>query len=205
MSSRYSSTSEKTTSRSIASDHPSKGGKDKAFRHSTTKSVTNGHRDKNQRRKTKSCPSSTLLSKASSTDEKSTGNKTDIPHTVSIFGKYNGKDSEYKPTAWFNLPKETSVGVIDSFECEAKNTTPLCYSINVKKGESVPNRLRHNLEVRVGQNGVVRTEKKREQVPELGDENSKQGKKRTAPLNWEEQLNWQNVSISFSKHSNVLS
>ena len=69
----------------------------------------------------------------------------------------------------------------------------------------MPNVLRHNLEVRVGQNGVVRTEKKREMVPELGDELAKQGKKRTAPLNWEEQLNWQNVSILVFKHSDVLS
>ena len=61
----------------------------------------------------------------------------------------------------------------------------------------MPNLLRHNLEVRVGQNGVVRTEKKREMMSELGEEHAKQGKKRTAPLNWEEQLNWQNVSIFF--------
>lgn len=188
-----------------ATDFPNKGGKHKTLEHSTTKSVIKGQeRDKIQRRKTKSCPSCTLSSKTSSnTDEKSA----DIPRTASIFGKYNGKDSEYKPTAWFNLPQETSIGVIDSFECEAKNMTPLCYSVNVKRGESVPNLLRHNLEVRVGQNGVVRTEKNGQKVPELGDDNSKQGKKRTAPLNWEEQLNWQNVStgISFSKQSNVFS
>lgn len=61
----------------------------------------------------------------------------------------------------------------------------------------MPNALRHNLEVRVGQNGVVRTEKKREMVSALGDKLAKQGKKRTAPLNWEEQLNWQNVSNSY--------
>lgn len=170
-----------------------------------TKSITNGHREKIQRRKTKSCPSCTLSSKTSGRDEKKQDNKADIPRTASFFGKYNGKDSEYKPTVWFNLPQETSVGVIDSFLCDTKNTTPLCYSINVKKGESVPNLLRHNLEVRVGQNGVVRTEKNREKVPELGDENAKQGKKRTAPLNWEEQLNWQNVSILLFEHSDVLS
>lgn len=207
MSSRCFSPSASTASRSIASHHPNKGGKDKAIEHSTTKSVIKGQlRDKIQRRKTKSCPSCTLSSKTSSnTDEKSVGHKNDIPRTASIFGKYNGKDSEYKPTAWFNLPQETSIGVIDSFECEAKNMAPLCYSINVKRGESVPNLLRHNLEVRVGRNGVIRTEKNREKVSELGDDNSKQGKKRTAPLNWEEQLNWQNVSISFSKQSNVFS
>lgn len=170
-----------------------------------TKSITNGHREKIQRRKTKSCPSCTLSSKTSGRDEKNQDNKSDIPRTASFFGKYNGKDSEYKPTVWFNLPQETSVGVIDSFACDAKNTTPLCYSINVKKGESVSNLFRHNLEVRVGQNGVVRTEKNREKVPELGDENAKQGKKRTAPLNWEEQLNWQNVSILLFEHSDVLS
>lgn len=197
MSSRCFSTSASTASRSIASEHPNKGGKDKAFKHSTTKSISNEHRDKIQRRKTKSCPSCTLSSKTSNTEDKSKGDKTDIPHTASIFGKYNGKDSEYKPTAWFNLPQETSIGVIDLFACDAKNTKPLCYSINVKKGESVPNLLRHNLEVRVGQNGVVRTEKKREMVSALGDELAKQGKKRTAPLNWEEQLNWQNVSNSY--------
>ena len=206
VSSRCFSPSASTASRSMASDLPNKGGKDKAFGHCTTKSVIKGQRDKIQRRKTKSCPNCTLSSKTSSnTDEKMTGHKTDIPRTASIFGKYNGKDSEYKPTVWFNLPQETSIGVIDSFECEAKNMTPLCYSVNVKRGESVPNLLMHNLEVRVGQNGVVRTEKNGQKVPELGDDNSKQGKKRTAPLNWEEQLNWQNVSISFSKHSNVLS
>ena len=198
VSSRGFSTSASTTSRSIASEHTNAGGfKEKAYKHSVTKSVANGHRDKIQRRKTKSCPSCTLSSKTSSTDKKSHSDKTDIPRTASIFGKYNGKDSEYKLTAWFNLPQETSVGVIDSFACDTKNTTPLCYSINVKKGESVPNLLRHNLEVRVGQNGVVRTEKNREKVPELGDEYANQGKKRTAPLNWEEQLNWQNVSIAF--------
>ena len=165
-------------------------------KHSITKSITDGKRDKIQRRKTKSCPSCTLSNKTASTVEKREGNKTEIPRTASIFGKYNGKDSEYKPTAWFNLPQETSVGVIDSFACDAKNTMPLCYSINVKKGESVPNLLRHNLEVRVGLNGVVRTKQNREKVPELSDENAKQGKKRTAPLNWEEQLNWQDVSIA---------
>ena len=160
---------------------------------SATKSSSNGQRDKIQRSKTKSCPSCTL---SKDLDVKSEGCKTDIPRTASIFGKYNGKESEYKPTAWFNLPQETSVGVIDSFACDAKNTKPLCYSINVKKGESVPNLLRHNLEVRVGQNGVVRTEKKREMMMSERDGNhAKQGKKRTAPLNWEEQLNWQNVSI----------
>ena len=205
VSSRCFSTSASTASRSIASEHPNKGEKDKAHKHSPPKSITNENRDKIQRRKTKSCPSCTLSSKATSTDEKSQGDKTDIPRTASIFGKYNGKDSEYKPTAWFNLPQETSVGVIDSFACDAKNTTPLCYSINVKKGESVPNLLRHNLEVRVGQNGVVRTKQNREKVRELGDENAKQGKKRTAPLNWEEQLNWQNVSIALFKHSHLLS
>lgn len=204
VSSRCFSTSASTASRSIASEHPNKGEKDKVHKHSPPKSITNENRDKIQRRKTKSCPSCTLSSKTTSTDEKSQGDKTDIPRTASIFGKYNGKDSEYKPTAWFNLPQETSVGVIDSFACDAKNTTPLCYSINVKKGESVPNLLRHNLEVRVGQNGVVRTKQNREKVPELGDENAKQGKKRTAPLNWEEQLNWQNVSIACLKHLDVL-
>jgi len=145
-----------------------------------------------------------LSSKTSGRDEKAQDIKTDIPRTASIFGKYNGKDSEYKPTVWFNLPEETSVGVIDSFACEAKSTVPLCYSIDVKKGESVPNLLRHNLEVRVGHNGFVRTEKNRKKVTELGDDSAKQGKKRTAPLNWEEQLNWLNVSILFFKHSEKL-
>ena len=120
-----------------------------------------------------------------------------VPRTASVFGKYNGKGSEYKPTAWFNLPQGTSVGVIDSFACNAKKEKPLCYSINVKKGESVPNLLRHNLEVRVAQNGVIRTvaNKGNTAMSELGDEDVQQGKKRTAPLSWDEQLHWQNVSI----------
>ena len=86
--------------------------------------------------------------------------------------------------------------MIDTFACDSKNKKPVCYSVDVKKGESVPNLLRHNLQVRVGKNGVVRTEKKMAITPETG--NGKQGKKRTAPLNWEEQLNWQNVSMTAS-------
>ncbi|KAL9951013.1 hypothetical protein ACROYT_G043599 [Oculina patagonica] len=186
------STSASTASRSTASEHQKKAGKEKIFKPSTTKSITNGQRDKTQRRKTKSCPSCTL---SNNTEVTSESGKTDISHTASVFGKFNGKESEYKPMAWFNLPQATSVGVIDSFACDAKNVEPLCYSVNVKKGESVPNLLRHNLEVRVGQNGVVRTEKKMEMMSELGEENAKQGKKRTAPLNWEEQLNWQNACV----------
>ena len=50
--------------------------------------------------------------------------------------------------------------------------------------------------MRVGQNGVVRTEKKSEEEPsEVEDGDIRQGKKRMAPLSWEEQLHWQNVSI----------
>ena len=166
----------------------------------STKSTGNGQRvERIQRRKTKSCPSCPLSNNTE--PDKSEVSKSDTPRTVSVFGKYNGKESEYKPTVWFNLPQGTSTGVIDSFACDAKNKKPLCYSINVKKGESVPNLLRHNLEVRVGQNGIVRTEKKREMASDLGKRNAKQGKKRTAPLNWEEQLHWQNVSIFiFFKH-----
>lgn len=146
-----------------------------------------------QRRKTKSCPSCSIANK---TEEKGKACKSDVPYTVSFFGKYNGKESEYEPTAWFNLPQETSVGVIDTLACDSKNKKPVCYSVDAKKGESVPNLLRHNLQVRVGKNGVVRTEKKMAITPETG--NGKQGKKRTAPLNWEEQLNWQNVSMTVS-------
>lgn len=98
--------------------------------------------------------------------------------------------------AWFNLPLETSIGAIDSLACKAKNVQPLCYSVDTKKGETMSRLLRHNMEVRVGQNGIVRTEKKND-AEAFGDDMGKerQGKKRSAPLCWEELLHWQNACV----------
>ena len=191
-SSRTFSTSVSTSSRYVTSERQSKIRKENVHKPSSTKSAPNEQRARAQRRKTKSCPSCSIADK---TEEEQKDCRGHLPYTVSFFGKYNGKESEYKPTAWFNLPQETSVGVIDTFACDEKNKKPICYSVDNKKGESVPNILRHNLPVRVGQNGIVRTEKKVELIPETDDGNAKQGKKRTAPLNWEEQLNWHNVSL----------
>lgn len=191
LSSRYFAS---TTSRSTTSERQKREAKEKTSKCSTS----SGQRDQSliQRRKTKSCPSCAVANDNKKQSKHSSSDAAQVQRTVSVFGKYNGKESEYKPTAWFNLPVETSVGVIDSFACDAKKEKPLCFSIDVKKGESVPNLLRHNLEVRVGQNGVVRTQKKSEaETSEVEDRDSRQGKKRTAPLSWEEQLHWQNVSI----------
>lgn len=200
LSSRTVSTSVSTTSRSLTSEHQNKIQREKVHKPSSTKSAPNEQRVRASRRKTKSYPSCSI---ADETEEDRKVCNDHAPHTVSFFGKYRGKESEYKPTAWFNFPQETSFGVIDIIVCDEKNKEPVCFSVDRKKGESVPNPLRHNLPVRVGQNGMVRTEKKVEFKPETDDGNTKQGKKRTAPLNWEEQLNWHNACVVSSALQSV--
>lgn len=199
LSSRYFSSSASTSSRSTTSECQNKAGKEKTRSEpSTSKPTESRQRERIQRRKTKSCPSCSVDN--NTVKNYQTDDADEVPRTVSVFGKCNGKGSEYKPTAWFNLPQETSVGVIDTLACNAMNKKPLCYSVNVKKGESVPNLLRNKLEVRVGQNGIVRTEKKTETVMlEVCDRDVTQGKKRTAPLSWEEQLHWHNACVILSE------
>lgn len=195
LSSRRHSVSAST--RSTTSEHYNKLVKEKTkCKQSTSKSTDTGKKERIQRRETKSCPSRSIDAKVDKKKEQ----KIDlegVPWATSVFGKYNGKGSEYKPTAWFNFPQETSVGVIDSFVFDTMNEKPVCYSINVKKGETVPNLLQHNMEVSVGQNGVIRTQRKKDTVMSAvcqGD--ARLGKKRTAPLSWEEQLQWHDVSIA---------
>lgn len=195
LSSRLFSASAST--RSTTSEHYNKVVKEKTkCKQSTSKSTDTGKKERIQRRETKSCPSRSVDAKVDKKKDK-TIDVEEVPRAMSVFGKYNGKGSKYKPTAWFNFPQETSIDVINSFVCDAMNEKPMCYSINVKKGETVPNLLRHNLEVRVGQNGVIRTQRKNDTVmSEVGQGDARQGKKRTAPLSWEEQLQWHDVSIA---------
>lgn len=190
LSSRLFSASAST--RSTTSEHYNKVVKEKT----KCKSTDAGKKERIERRETKSCPSCSVDAKVDKKKDKKIDVE-EVPRAMSVFGKYNGKGSECKPTAWFNFPQETSVGVINSFVCDAMNEKPMCYSINVKKGETVPNLLRHNLEVRVGQNGVIRTQRKKDTVmSEVCQVDARQGKKRTAPLSWEEQLQWHDVSIA---------
>ena len=162
----------------------------------TSQSTLQSKRDVIQHRKTKSCPSCPLVNREKKQSIDALSDSVKVAQMGSVFGKFNGKGSEYRPMAWFNLPLETSFGAIDSHACKAKNVQPLCYSVDTKKGETMSRLLRHDMEVRVGQNGIVRTEKKND-AEAFGDDMGKdrQGKKRCAPLCWEELLHWQNVSI----------
>ena len=126
---------------------------------------------------------------------------------VSIYGRHMDGESKYKPEAWFNFTKETSMGVIDSFACDANNLKALCYTVDRTQGKGVPKLLRHRLNVRIGQNGVVRgniegeppvshseSVMDRNSVEQGTPLNVKKDKKRVAPLSWDEQVNWENVS-----------
>lgn len=196
LSSRLPSASAST--RSTTSEHYNKEVKEKAkCKQSVAKSTdTRKTQERIQRRESKPCLSRPVDAKVG----KKKAQKIDVeevPQAMSVFGKYSGKGSEYKPAAWFNFPHDTSAGVIDSFACDAMNEKPMCYSVNVKKGETVPNLLQHNLAVRVGQNGVIRAQRKKDTVmSEVCQGDGRQGKKRTAPLSWEEQLQWHDVSMA---------
>lgn len=177
-------------------EHHKKSVSKKVSKPSTSQSTLRAKRDLTQRRKIKSCSSCSLVNNGKKQSTDAVSDTVKVVQMGSVFGKFNGKGSEYRPMAWFNLPLETSIGAIDSLACEAKNVQPLCYSVDTKKGETISRLLQHNLEVRVGQNGIVRTEKKID-AETLEDDMGKdrQGKKRTTPLCWEELLHWQNVSI----------
>lgn len=193
LSSRYLS----PTTRSVTSEHGKKlNSSESASKPSTTQSTFFAKSNQAQHRKTKSCPGSSLVNREEKQNIDAASDPFKVARSASVFGKFNGKGTEYRPTAWFNLPLETSFGVIDSSACEVKKVQPLCYSINTKKRESVSRLLRHNLEVRVGQNGIVRTGKKNE--AETFEDDHNKGileKKRTAPLSWEELLHWQNACV----------
>ncbi|KAJ7357761.1 hypothetical protein OS493_023236 [Desmophyllum pertusum] len=113
-----------------------KVGKEKMSKSSTTstKSTANGQRvERIQRRKTKSCPSCPL---SNNTEEKCEVSKSDTPRTVSVFGKYNGKESEYKPTVWFNLPQEQAL--VSSIHLHAmQRTKSLCVTLLMLKKAKV--------------------------------------------------------------------
>ena len=172
---------------------------------STATSKGNFQRERIQKRKTKSCPNCSAKHPTEDASKNSDISFTCVPPSVSMFGKYCDVGSQNRNCpSWFNFPQGTNVGVIDSLACLARGESPSCYSVNIKRGESVPLVLPHNIEVRVGQNGVVREERKEEtavsEVCYKSDDHHKEGDfkpgmKGNVPLSWEEQLNWRNVSI----------
>lgn len=115
--------------------------------------------------------------------------------TPSIYGKFTPGAPAHKTGKWFNLKEGVDQGVIDSFECDKLRERALCYKVDAKESKAVPKLLRHRLEVRIGRNGSVRNEDAGTKPDDQGNEVTRDGSKRTAPLSWEEQLNWKNVSF----------
>lgn len=114
--------------------------------------------------------------------------------TPSVYGKHNPEGEKTHKDSWFNFDDGVKMGTIDSFACDEKNRKALCYGLDKKQAKPVPKLLRHRLEVRIGQNGEVRNDDSGIRDADSEDPmNSSMSKK--MPLSWEEQLNWENVSI----------
>ena len=125
-------------------------------------------------------------------------NEQEVSNTVnspSVFGKYTPGAPKHKTGKWFNFEDGVNQGVIDSFACDNLNERALCYKVDSKDSKSVPKLLRHRLEVRIGQNGEVRTPDGGVRLDNQSADSARSKGARTTPLSWEEQLNWENVSL----------
>ena len=116
---------------------------------------------------------------------------------MSMYGRHTGSIADINSCSWFNFKPGSDAGRIDSFACDAMNKKPLCYAVNIREAKSVPKLLRHRMQVRIETNGLVKmAESDGEESEEGSDENeSVVDKVRTGPLSWDEQLNWNEVSI----------
>ena len=118
-----------------------------------------------------------------------------IQRSVSVYGKHTQrKDGIETSCSWFNFKPGLNTGKIDTFACEALNKKPLCYTVSMKETKSMPKLLEHQTQVRIGTNGVVKMDVTEKDKKKNHKNKTVKKKLRTAPLSWDEQLNWNDVS-----------
>lgn len=174
--------------------------KGKVSKTSATKSTSNVNTSKSNSHQGNTRPKYTKIASRTSSENNNINEVNSVSEkrnkTPSIFGKYTPGAPKYKPGKWFNFDDGVNQGVIDSFACDDLKEKALCYKVDVKESTSVPKLLRHRLQVRIGQNGEVKNDdaggltQDNQSAESVSNEDV-----RIAPLSWEEQLNWENVSL----------
>ena len=90
---------------------------------------------------------------------KSAHSPVDTPRSVSVYGRHTQSTNDIElSSSWFNFQPGLDAGEIDTSVCEALNIKPLCYTVNVKESKSMPVLLKHQMQVRIGKNGLVKME-----------------------------------------------